>query len=149
VFNSNNWNQTGTIDPTQYVGFSITSNAGFHLNLTDLTFDARRSATGPLNIEVALFLNGSSTAYATLDFAPAGSLNSQTFDFADLTDGDNVTSATFKFFGWNAGGSGGQFEVDNVAINGAISSLPEIPTFLPVICLMACVLMEGARRKRH
>jgi hypothetical protein len=149
VFNSNNWNQGVAIDTTQYVGFSITSDAGFHLNLTSLDFDARKSATGPANAQVALFLNGSSTAYATLDFTPAGTLSPVTFDFTDLTDGDNVTSATFRFYGWNASGSGGQLEFDNVATSGVISNLPEGPVAWPIFVLLGCVAIENLRRQRR
>jgi hypothetical protein len=70
VFGTNNWNQTVAIDPAQHQGFSITANAGFALDLSSLSFDARISATGPANGRVALFLNGSATAYATFDFSP-------------------------------------------------------------------------------
>jgi hypothetical protein len=147
VFNSSNWNQGVTIDTTEYVGFSITSDAGFVINLTSLTFDARRSATGPPNAEVALFLNGSSTAYATLDFVPTAVLGPVTFDFTDLTDADNVTSATFRFYGWTALGSGGQLQFGNVATNGAIGAVPEIATSWPVVFLLGCVLIDTMRQQ--
>jgi hypothetical protein len=149
VFNSSNWNQGVAIDTAEYVGFSITSAAGFVLNLTSLTFDARRSATGPPNAEVALFLNGSSTAYATLDFVPTAILGPVTFDFTDLTDADNVTSATFHFYGWTALGSGGQLEFGNVSTNGTISNLPEGPVAWPIFVLLGCVFIENLRRWRR
>jgi hypothetical protein len=62
LFNSNSWNQGGSIDTTQHVGFSITADANFALDLTSLTFDAKRTSSGPLNAQVSLFLNGSATA---------------------------------------------------------------------------------------
>ena len=117
------------------------------LNLTSLTFDARRSATGPANAEVALFLNGAATAYATLDFVPTAILGPATFDFTDLTDADNVTSATFRFYGWTALGNGGQLEFGNVAMNGSIGAAPEVATLWRMVFLLGCTLIETTRQQ--
>src|SRR5207253_426891 len=86
TFGSESWNLTGSINTTQYEGFSITADPGKHLNLTSLTFDLQLKPSGPANFEVGLFLNGSSTAYATLDLSPTTTLTAYTFDFTDLTD---------------------------------------------------------------
>ena len=149
-FGSNNWSLGGALDSTVFEGFSITAAGGFHLNLSSLTFSAYRSATGPPNMEVALFLNGSASAYATFDFSPTTSKTPYTFNFTPLTDSDNVTTATFKFYGWNAGGAGGQIYLDDVATNGTISSLPEVAPLLPVTLIIACSVVEVHRRRaRH
>lgn len=123
TYGTQSWNQTGSINTAQYEGFSITAAAGCHLNLTSLSFDVLLKPSGPLNFEVGLFLNGSSTAYATLDLTPTTILTTHTFDFTDLTDADNVTTAAFRFFGWNASAAGGGIILDNVITNGVI--LPE------------------------
>ena len=140
-FGSNTWSLSTSLDPTVYEGFSITATGGFHLNLSSLDFTAYRSSTGPANIEVGLFLNGSTTAYATYDLAPVvGVSTGYTFNFTPLTDADNVTTATFKFFGWNAtSGTGGQFYLTDVGTNGNISNLPEPPSFVPVFLLLSTV----------
>ena len=120
TYGTENWNQTGVIDPTQSEGFSITAGPGIVLTLTSLSFDIQLKPSGPTNFEVGLFLNGSSTAYATLDLTPTSTNTTYTFDFTDLTAADLVTSASFKFFGWNAVASGGGIILDNVITNGAI-----------------------------
>jgi hypothetical protein len=146
VFASTGWNQNNSIDPTQFEGFSITATGGFHLNLSSLTFDAGLgSPTGPQNMEVALFLNGSATAYATFDFAPTSTLSSYVFNFTALTDADNVTLATINFYGWNAAGPAGEIDLDNVATYGDISSVPEPSALIPILLFTACVF--GWRRK--
>ncbi|HLW36142.1 MAG TPA: hypothetical protein VKS98_10825, partial [Chthoniobacterales bacterium] len=124
-YGTESWNQTGSINTTQYEGFSIAAAAGNHLNLTSLSFDLQLKPSGPLNFEVGLFLNGSSTAYATLDLTPTTSVTTYTFNFAPLTDANNATLAEFRFFGWNAAASGGGIVLDNVTTNGAIVILPE------------------------
>ena len=148
VFNSTGWNQGGTIDVTQFVGFSIAANAGLHLNLNSLTFDASTNPTGPANAEVALFLNGSSTAYATFDFSPTiFTVTHYTFNFTPLTDLDNVTSASFQLYGWNDSGNAGQFQFDNVATYGDISSAPEPVTLVPILVVLGCAIARNKFRR--
>jgi hypothetical protein len=147
TFASNDWSTNGSIDTSKYEGFSITAAGGFHLNLSSLSFDLYRSATGPANMEVGLFLNGSATAYATYDFSPTMSTTTYTFNFTPLTDSSNVTSATFNFYGWNAVGVGGQVYVTNVGTYGDISNVPEASTLVPILFLFACVFVEKKRRK--
>jgi hypothetical protein len=148
VFTSDNWSTNTSLDPTVYEGFSITASVGFHLNLSSFMFDARISGSGPLNVEAALFLNGSASAYATYDFAPSGSLVTYTFNFTPLTDTDNVTSATIKFFGWNAASSSGLLLLDDVSTFGDISTLPEFPTLLPILFVIGCALLQIQRRHK-
>jgi hypothetical protein len=140
TFGSNNWSLSGSLDANVFESFSISADVGLHLNLSSLTFTAYRSATGPQNMEVALFLNGSTSAYATLDFSPTTSTASYAFNFTPLTDADNVTTATFKFFGWNGQGVGGQLYLDDVASYGLISSVPEPATIWPMIVVIGCAL---------
>ena len=125
TFGTENWNQTSSIDTTEFEGFSITAAVGNHLNLTSLSFDLALKPSGPTSFEVGLFLNGSSTAFATMDISPTATLTTYNFDFTDLTDADNVTTATFKFFGWNASANGGGIVLDNVTTNGTVVILPE------------------------
>ena len=142
TFGSISWSQSGSIDSTVFESFSINAAGGFHLNLSSLTFTALRSATGPQNMEVGLFINGSLSAYATFDFSPTTSTTPYTFNFTPLTDNDDVTTATFKFFGWNAGGNGGQLYLDDVATFGSISNVPEPSTLLPILSLIVSICFE-------
>jgi hypothetical protein len=147
TFGSISWSQNGSLDSTVFESFSITADIGFHLNLSSLTFTAQRSATGPQNMEVGLFVSGSASPYATFDFSPSTSTTPYTFNFTALTDNDNVTTATFKFFGWNAGGAGGQLYLDDVGTYGAISSLPEASTLPAILFLVLCVYFEQKWRR--
>jgi hypothetical protein len=95
-FGSNNWSLGSSLDPTIYEGFSINATSGF-LNFGSLGFDARISATGPANLQVDLFLNGSSTPYATANLATTGTTSTYTFNFTSVTDASSATSASFRF----------------------------------------------------
>jgi hypothetical protein len=146
TYGTESWNQTGSINTVQYEGFSITAGVGSNLNLTSLSFDCTLKPSGPANLEVGLFLNGSSTAYATLDISPTSTTTTYTFDFTDLTDTDNVTLASFRFFGWNASASGGGIILDNVATNGAISNVPEPRGTMFVLLPIGLALYSLGRR---
>src|SRR6478672_10474086 len=39
TYGTESWNQTGSIDPTQYEGFTATAGPGVHFLLTSLSFD--------------------------------------------------------------------------------------------------------------
>jgi len=150
TFGTENWNQTGSIDTTQYEGFSITAGSGIHLDLTSLSFDVTLKPSGPTNFEVGLFLNGSSTAYATLDVTPTATTTTYTFNFTPLTDAQNVTLATFNFYGWNAVASGGGIVLDNVITNGSIVPEPGNLYFaLLPLALAAYSLSSGSRKQRR
>jgi hypothetical protein len=139
------WNNSSVFDPTQYASFTITADAGYHLNLSLLTFDEMRSSGGPTKGEVQLFLNGSSTAYATSTYNPTPSTQNQTFSFTPTTDATNVTLAEFRFYGWNGGDPGGTMAFDNVATT--LDIVPEIPVFWPVLFFIACILIGKEKRR--
>ena len=144
-FNSTNWS-AGAQDTTEYVGFSIAASSWYYLNLTDITFDVKRQSGGPLNGQVAIFLNGSATPYATQNFSTTTSFVSSTFDFTDLTNADAITSATVLFYAWNAGGGG--LILDNVGIDGLVAAVPEItPAWFMAIFIVACVGFEMIMRR--
>src|SRR6266446_1472232 len=139
VFDSNFWNTTAVFDSTQYASFSITADAGYHLNLELLTFDQMRTAGGPTKGRIEMFLNGSATPYATFDYNPSSSVQNKTFNFTPTTDAANVTSVEFRFYGWNGGTPDASLIFDNVTIT--VSTVPEASAFWPVILLLACVFL--------
>jgi hypothetical protein len=148
VFGSKGWSGDPTLDPTIFTGFTITANPGFVLTLSQLTFDSlKNGATGPGNAEVDLFLNGSTSAYATFAWTPQNApMTSYTFNFAPVTGADNVTTATFKFFAWNATGTN-ELQFDNVAIYGGID-VPEAAGLGPAALVISCAISVRRLRRR-
>ena len=145
-FDTIGWAHNGQ-DTTQYEGFSITAAAGYHLNLTSATFNAFQYASGATQGQAALFLNGSTTAYATVDFH--WDVNGQVaFNFTPLTDANNVTLAEFRVYGWTAGSPNGSSGISQFAINGAIV-LPEGNTWLFGLFAVALALLHHRRLKSH
>jgi hypothetical protein len=149
AFGSTNWSTSASLDPTIFTAFTITANAGFVLDLTQLTFQSLKTGVGPANAEVDLFLNGSATAYATFDWTPVNAtLTSYTFSFTPLTPADNVTTATFKFFAWNATDNTNGVLFANVATYGTIDlAVPEFPAAGPITFLVACIVAVNGRKR--
>ena len=142
VFGSKNWSTSAAMDPTIFTAFTITADPGLFLTLSQMTFDSLKNhATLPLFAEVDLFLNGSSTAYATFSWAPQNSpMTNYVFDFADVTADMNVTTATFKFFAWNATDGNTEVQFDNVTVSGGVD-VPETSSLGPAALLIGCSLL--------
>lgn len=141
VFDSTFWNNTATFDNTQYEAFDITANAGYHINLSGtLTFDEMRTAGGPTKGRVDIFLNGSTTAFATYTYLPSSTFKGETFNFTPTTDGDNVTSVEFRFYGWNGGTPSASLFLDNVATT--IDVVPEVGAWMVALLPISIALFR-------
>ena len=145
VFNSRAWHADDTPDLTQYVGFYITPNTDFGLDLAYITFESRRSSSGPNNALVSLFLNGSAVAQENYSFSPATSLTPYTFDFSDIA---RASSAEFRFYGYGAGGSAGTMQFDSVETFGAFAPVPE-PSASGVVAALGLLGWAAWKRIFH
>lgn len=140
VFGSKGWANGGSPDPTIFTAFTITADPGFFLSLSQLTFDSLKNGAQAVNAEVDLFLNGSSTAYASFAWTPQNApMTSYVFNFTPITSADNVTTATFKFFAWNAN-STNEVQFDNVSVYGGID-VPEAAGLGPAILVIGCAVL--------
>lgn len=139
---------TGSINTAEYYEVTVTPSAGFSMTLSSITFKLQRSGTGIRTYSVR---SNADTYAANLpaSIAPANAnLSVQTGDifFWNLdattsqqsgstitlsgTDFTNSTSAkTFRFYAWNAEGTGGTFGVDTVIVNGSVTGTTAITSF--------------------
>ena len=148
TYESTFWNTTAVFDSAQYASFSITADAGYHLNLSQLTFDEMRTSGGPTKGRIQMFLNGSATAFDSVDYNPSSSWQSRTFNFTDIVDADNVTTVEFRFYGWNGGTDSASLIFDNVGVT-ILGVVPKVPAFWPVLLLIGCLIGEGTYRNRR
>lgn len=145
-------NYTGSLDPANYYEVTVTPNAGSSLSLSQITFDMRRSGTGPRNYAV----RSSADGYAANLPASINPMNSNltveagnvffwAFDATVNTtnqlgstitlSGASFTSTTsaitFRVYAWNAEASGGSFSIDNFTINGSTVSTATVISMQP------------------
>ena len=139
VFNSTTLNNTAAIVATSYIEFSATANAGYKLDLTSVSFFRQGTSTAPNKMEVRYSTDGFST-FTTWGAAPttptAGTV--VTWDFADFSTATAGT-VTFRIFPYGttrcdlaatpAAAATGGFRIDDVTINGVVTSTGASPVY--------------------
>jgi len=114
-YNANSWN-TPDIDLNAYFNFTITPQAGYHINFDNLVYAAQASGTGPTSFEFRTDANGDNFTSAIGSPAASGAT-------IDLTGGDyqNITTATsFRNYGWDASAPAGTYSINNFIFKGGI-----------------------------
>ena len=133
VFNSASLNNTGSVNNSSYIEFSVTASAGSQLNVASLSFVRDASNSAPNQLEVRYSTNGfaTSTSWGAAPNTPTtGAMT--TWDFTDFSVPPGTT-LTFRFYPYGmqradlgtgtASGTTGTFSVDNVTLTGT-SPLP-------------------------
>lgn len=134
---------TGSLTPTAYFEVALTPLNLIQLQLDSVAFTVQRSGTGIRSYAVrssvdgyaanlSASINNGNTSLGvgpgnefrvladTVTTAQNGSFITLGAPFAALT-----APVTFRFYGWNAEGTGGTFSIDNVAFSGRTDSVPE------------------------
>lgn len=133
---------TGSVSPTTYCQVILTPQSGYSVDLTSITFTSQRSNTGVRTYVVRSSADGF-TANLPVSISPANpnliaqlpenvfffnldNNSSQTGSTITLS-GVNFTGLTspitFRFYGYNAEGTGGNFSIDDVVFSGNINTL--------------------------
>lgn len=165
VDGTNDFSQfTGSLNLAVYFEVAITPLSLVQMQLDSLSFTLQRSGTGIRSYAVRSSLDGYAgnlaasinPANANLGVGPGNEFR-VLFDLvttaqngSTVTLGSpfvNLTSAIlFRFYGWNAEGSGGTFSIDNVAFSGRTGNVPEPSS----IALLGCGLATlGFWRRRE
>jgi hypothetical protein len=133
---------TGAASPTLYYEVTLNPQPTYSLSLSSIVFSVRRSATGIRNYAVRSSVDSysanlpASVASSTKISVVSPDVFFWNFD-ATSTSADQrgntinlggtaftsfTNSVTFRFYGWNAEGSGGTFSIDSVVFNGSAAN---------------------------
>jgi hypothetical protein len=144
VFLSTGWNTGSAIDSGEYVQFTITPTSGF-LTFSSLSFtvDSHKSNGandgGPDSVQVMVFASDNlGTALATSQIWTGVQDSTQTLTF-DPADQTRAAGFTVRFYGWSAENANGELYLDNVAVNGSLSAVPE-PANVALLVFGVCVV---------
>ncbi len=156
---------SGSLDVTRFFEFTITPLEGFSYSLTNITFSAGRTSTGPRQFAIRSSIDGFSENLSGSASAPVSLLPTDMFQFTDngstnlvsgqsLTLGGDVfsdltTATTFRFYAFNSE-STGFFRLDNVSIHASTSAIavPE-PSSYAAACSALALGIAAVLRKRR
>ncbi|MBC7887550.1 MAG: choice-of-anchor J domain-containing protein [Ferruginibacter sp.] len=139
---------TGTIDLTKYYEVTLTPQTYYTFTLDSIAFTQQRSGTGirqyavrssadgyaanlpavidPLNASLQIVAGNIIQVTDASSTAQNGSkINLPAASFANLN-----SAITFRFYGWNAEGTGGTFSIDNVKFSGTAFLSPTAPNIV-------------------
>jgi hypothetical protein len=116
---ANGWNGAAG---TKRWEFTVTPAEGSLLNLSSFQFDDQRSASGPASWSVSI--NGIEAASA---FPTHSEFSDNPMNMVDLSGGSfqGLESAVVSLYGFDAPGASGTWRIDNVALHGGVSPVPE------------------------
>jgi len=143
MFSSSHWN-TGQVDLSEYVSFTLKPETGYSLRLESLQYDVSRSTSGPQSGRVSVLKDGS-VIESSVDYTIDTAMTGRTFDFSDVTVRDWET-LEFRFYGWNAA-STGNLRLDNVSGFGQVTPVPE-PSALAAAAAGGLLALAIHRRVR-
>lgn len=150
-FSSSAWTITTSLDPAEYVQFTLTPASGtFTFSSLSFLIDSHKANGvgndgGPNNVEIRLFASGNlSTVLASQTYSGVqDSRQTLAFDPADQT---SSAGFTVRLYGWNAENAAGTLSFDDVAVDGSLSAVPE-PVNLALLAFGLGIAGVGAGRR--
>ncbi|SHI91474.1 Por secretion system C-terminal sorting domain-containing protein [Hymenobacter daecheongensis DSM 21074] len=125
VFGSTGYASSGTLNPNNYVGFSMAPAPGYRFTLTTLDYTDSKSTAGPTNIEVRYSLDAAFTNPVTVGtvYNP-----STTTTARSISLGSGLTNVQgpvyFRIYGY---GNTGIYRIDDVNVFGTVEVAPLAP----------------------
>jgi len=134
---------TGSVNTAEYYEVTLSPGAGYSITGDSIKFDFERSGTGVRTYSVRSSLDGYTANLTAVYGLPTTNVDVQAgnvfFLKKDITSLQTrniivlgptfmnlVAPVTFRFYGWNAEGTGGTFSIDNVNFIGSSTLLTGI-----------------------
>lgn len=127
TYNSNNWTSATSLDPNDYLEWSLTPNSNYQVSLTTLDLRYDRSPSGPSQLEIQIDTgSGFSVIFTDNTVDDLGENNSG----IDLSSFTNITNTiTFRLYAYNASSTAGTFDIEEytatnkgIIVNGTVSA---------------------------
>lgn len=131
-YNASSWSLDGDIDLTAYFEWTLTPDSGCEINFTSFEYTGQVSEEGPEGFAFRSSVDGYVVDIPG-DMPEQDATVTATIDLSD-PDYQNISGPiTFRFYGWEAGGSGGTFSINDFTFNGTTScgGPPSTPSSCP------------------
>lgn len=154
---------SGSVDANRYYEFTITPQSGYTVSLSSITFDAGRSSTGPRQFVIRSSNDSYVSNISGTGSGAVSTVSGNIFQFTDnsstnLVAGQSITMSSFtnvtspltlRIFGFNAEAGTGTLRIDNLAVNGSVTAVPEPSTYAAMAGAVALLgVMVHRRRQR-
>ena len=150
AFNSRNWSTAATVNlaSNQYLEWGWSSSLQ-PLDLTNMTLQYDRSASGPSQLMIAIAIDGGVLQSV---FSDSSVLISDETHTIDLSSFRGVRSATFRLFGFAASDAGGTLDIEQfqtapsrgIEVRANLSAVPEPSSyFLGLMIVMVWVVRRS------
>lgn len=141
IFEGGGW---GDSTPTKYFTITLTIAPGFTLDITDISFDYRRTNSGPTSANISI----EGVTSETIAIAVAS-------NYTDLANSVTATGLTgtheIRIYGFDPTDTvtgGGTFGLDELQISGTVSAVPEPSSFAALVGL-GVLGFAGMRRRQQ
>ncbi|MEO6490231.1 MAG: hypothetical protein ABIO04_09850, partial [Ferruginibacter sp.] len=123
------WNLGGTIDPAEFIEFSVTAVSGYGLNLSSVSFN--QYAEDDKN-ENKWFLRSSLDNFTSdlgSNYIPKDNPQFETISLP-ASQFNNIAGATFRIYIIKMKDNGKFWSIDDVNVNGSVIAVPSMPAVL-------------------
>lgn len=144
-FTASSW--TGGSPGTNYFEFTITPASGYTITLSALSFGYRSTTSGPAAIAVRSSGDGHATDLATSSLTRSSTAWFDTGSLT-LTSVSFSSPTTFRIYGSGATSASGTLRIDDVALYGSTSAVPEPSTYAAIAGGMSLAGVLWRRRKQ-
>ncbi len=146
--NSSGWTTGTSLDANDYYGWSLTPADGYSLNLTEIRFTERRSASGILSWELRSSLDGFASAVGSATVPDNESSRTQTVSLDSSFSGIAAT-VEFRLYGFNAESAAGTWRLSGASgleVYGSVVPEPHEYAALAGLGLLGFAVWRRSRR---
>ncbi|MGC9395000.1 MAG: ExeM/NucH family extracellular endonuclease [Anaerolineae bacterium] len=118
TYNSSGWETSGDINLGKYLEWGLTPASGYEIALTDFDIRYDRSGTGPSMLEIHVSTDNFATVNIlvhTDDTVSDTGEEHASIDLSGVPTVEDGQTALFRLYAYNASGSTGTFDIENVA----------------------------------
>ncbi|MFT5300263.1 MAG: hypothetical protein ACI87E_002912 [Mariniblastus sp.] len=154
TLNSSGWSTSSSLNlgSDDYLTWGWTTGAGTY-DLENMTLQYDRSGSGPTRLAIAVSINGGGLQTVFSDSSVFIGDETHTID---LTSFDDVMSAEFRLFGYNASSAGGTLDIERfnadpdpsraIVVRGFATAVPEPTTSLLLTGIGLTTIIRRRRR---
>ena len=124
---TNGWSNSSSFVASEFTELSIVAPACFDLTVSTISFDTRRSGTGPQQMGISI--DGSTSLDFTAAVPSGSSFSPHTYNPTSTLTVPAGTTQSVRFHGWatsNTSGSG-TFRFDNIIVSIMATPIPSMP----------------------